>query len=261
MQTTTHYGFNIVEGTDIVNPLTQLNPNFTTLDTELYDVSLETIGNATEVVSGGVHAITRSDATKTTFKFVATGDFMEGNTFSVDGVAVTAKTLSGANVPGGAYVTGSIVIASLNGNNLTVYASDVEDVTADDVSVSGGGSVQDYIDNLGEKNLEVWEPVTNETWESLIGRIRDGSVKTIPANVIRTSIDGISGLIFHQDRRTGSTLWQYNSHYTSGGVVILYSISASPTSVAVRKYNLIAGTVENLTTQAASQVAIYGLDV
>ena len=53
MQTTTHYNFNIVEGTDIVNPLTQLNPNFTVLDTELYDVSLETIGNATEVVSGG----------------------------------------------------------------------------------------------------------------------------------------------------------------------------------------------------------------
>ena len=261
MQTTIHYNFNLVEGTDIVNPLTQLNPNFTSLDTELYDVSLETIGNATEVVSGGVHAITRADATKTTFKFVATGDFMEGNTFTVDGVAVTAKTLSGANVPGGAFITGSVVLASLNGNNLTVYATDVKTITADDVAVAGGGSVQDLIDNLGEKNLEVWEPVTNETWESLIGKIRDGSIKTIPANVLRTSIDGISGLIFHQDRRTGSTLWQYNSHYTSGGVVILYSISASPTSVAVRKYNLIAGTVENLTTQVASQVAIYGLDV
>ena len=35
MYTTTNYGFNIVEGTDIVNPLTQLNPNFTALDTDL----------------------------------------------------------------------------------------------------------------------------------------------------------------------------------------------------------------------------------
>lgn len=261
MQQTTHYGLNIVEGSDVVNPLTQLNPNFTKLDTELYNVSLETIGNATEVVSGGVHAITRSDATKTTFKFVATGDFMEGNTFTVDGNAVTAKTLSGADIPGGAYVTGSVVIATLNGNKLTVYATDVREVTAEDVSVTGGGSVQDFIDNIGEKNLEVWEPVTNETWESLIARMRDGSTKTLPANVLRTNIDGNSGVIFHQDRRTGSTLWQYNAHYTSGSVVILYSISASSSSVAVRKYNLIAGTVENLTTQPASQIAIYGLDV
>lgn len=261
MQTTNHYGLNIVEGTDIVNPLTQLNPNFTKLDTELYNVSLETIGNATEVVSGGVHAITRADATKTTFKFVATGDFMEGNTFSVDGVAVTAKTVSGADVPGGAYVTGSVVLAALNGTNLTVYVSDVKDVTADDVSVEGGGSVQDFIDNIGEKNLEVWEPTTGETWEGIFTRIRDYSVLTLPSNVLRLAMDGNSGLIFHQDRRTGSNLWQYNSHYCSGGVVILYSISVSSSSVAVRKYNLIAGTVENLTTQAASQVAIYGLDI
>lgn len=261
MQTTTHYNFNIVEGTDIVNPLTQLNPNFTSLDTELYDVSVDAVGTATEVVSGGVHALTRADATRPVFRFTATGDFQANDTFSVDGVSVTAKTVSGAAIPAGAYVTGSVVLAALNGGNLTVYVTDVKAVTADDVSVAGGGSVQDFIDNLGEKNLEVWEPVTNETWESLIARIRDGSVKTIPANVLRTSVDGISGLIFHQDRRTGGTLWQYNSHYCSGGVVILYSISASPTSVAVRKYNLIAGTVENLTTEVATQVAIYGLDV
>lgn len=261
MQTTTHYELNIVEGSDIVNPLTQLNPNFTKLDLELYNVSLETIGNATEVVSGGVHAITRSNATKTTFKFVATGDFMEGNTFTVDGNAVTAKTLSGADVPGGAYVTGSVVIASLNGNKLTVYATDVEEVTAEDVSVSGGGSVQDFIDNIGEKNLEVWEPVTNETWESLIARIRDGSVLTTPGNLLRCAVDGVSGLIFHQERRTSSNNWIYSSHYATASGVVLYAITATPSNAYVRKYNLTSGTVENLSTQTASQIAIYGLDV
>lgn len=261
MQTTTHYSFNIVEGTDIVNPLTQLNPNFTSLDTDLYDVSVDAVGTATEVVSGGVHALTRADTTRPVFRFTATGDFQANDTFSVDGVSVTAKTVSGASIPAGAYVTGSAVIGILNGSNLTLIVSDDKTYTASDITTNGGDTVQDFIDNLTERNLEVWEPVTNETWETFIARIRDGSVKTIPANVLRTSIDGISGMIFHQDRRTGSTLWQYNSHYTSGGVVILYSISASPTSVAVRKYNLIAGTVENLTTEVASQVAIYGLDV
>lgn len=261
MQQTTHYELNIVEGSDVVNPLTQLNPNFTKLDLELYNVSLETIGNATEVVSGGVHAITRADATKTTFKFVATGDFMAGNSFTVDGNAVTAKTLSGAAVPGGAYVTGSVVIASLNGNNLTVYATDVKAVTADDVSVAGGGSVQDFIDDLGEKTLEVWEPTTSETWESLIARLRDGSTKTTPANILRTNIDGIADVIFHQDRRQSGRVWQYNAHYATGNAVILYSISVSTSAVYVRKINLITGTIENIASQPASQVVIYGLDV
>lgn len=261
MQTTTHYGFNIVEGTDIVNPLTQLNPNFTNLDNELYDVSIASIGNATEIVSGGVHAITRADTTKNVFKFIATGDFQANDTFTVDGNAITAKTVSGANIPAGAYVTGSAVIGIMTGAILNLLVSDVKEITASDVTTASGDSVQDFIDNIGEKNLEVWEPVQNETWQSLISRMRDGSVLTLPANVLRTVIDGNSGLIFHQDRRTGSTLWQYNAHYTSGNVAILYSISASQSSVAVRKYNLIAGTVENLTDQPASQIAIYGLDI
>lgn len=261
MTTTPHYGFNIVEGTDLVNPLTQLNPNFTSLDTELYGISVDAVGTATEVVSGGVHALTRAGATRPAFRFTATGDFQANDTFSVDGVSVTAKTVSGAAIPAGAYVTGSNVLGVLNGTDLTLYVSDVKTYTASDIAVTGGGSVQDFIDNLGEKNLEVWEPTAGETWESLVARIRDGSTKTIPANVLRTTIDGNSGMIFYQDRRTGSTLWQYNTLYTSGGVAILYSISASSSSAAVRKYNLIAGTVENLSTEAAAQIAIYGLDV
>ena len=59
MQTTTNYGFNIVEGTDIVNPLTQLNPNFTSLDSDLKAVSDNTVDNATCIKTGTVHAVTR----------------------------------------------------------------------------------------------------------------------------------------------------------------------------------------------------------
>lgn len=261
MTTTTHYGFNIVEGTDLVNPLTQLNPNFTSLDTDLYNVSVNAVGTATEVVSGGVHALTRADATRPAFRFTATGDFQTNDTFSVDGVSVTAKTVSGASIPAGAYVTGSDVLGVLNGTDLTLYVSDVKTYTASDIAITGGGSVQDYIDNTTEKVLEAWTPNVGENWQTFIARVRDNSALTTPGNVIITTVDGVSGLLFHQERRTASNNWQYAAHYTTAAGVVLYVIQATSSAAYVRKYNLTTGVIENLSTDAASLLQIYGLNV
>lgn len=261
MQTTTHYSFNIVEGTDIVNPLTQLNPNFTSLDTELYDVSVDAVGTATEVVSGGVHALTRADATRPVFRFAATGDFQANDTFSVDGVSVTAKTVSGASIPAGAYVTGSAVIGILNGSLLTLIVSDDKAYTASDITTTGGGSVQDFIDGLTDQTLQTWTPNVGEDWQTFIARVRDNTTLTTPENVIRTTVDGVSGLIFHQERRTASNNWIYTSHYVTAAGCVLYAIIATPSAAYVRKYNLTLSTTENLSAEDAASLQIYGLNV
>lgn len=124
-RTTTNYGFNISEGSDIVNPLTDIFPNFESLDTDLKDVSDATFGVATELKSGTVHALTRDDKDKNVFKFTATSNFTAGDTFTVDGEQVSALTTSGEQLSTGCYVIGSEVIVAKKGTLLTFFISNV----------------------------------------------------------------------------------------------------------------------------------------
>ena len=62
MNQSTNYNFNLPEGTDLVNLLTQLIPNWSSLDTLLKGVENQAFTNCTEVVALGVHAITRINA-------------------------------------------------------------------------------------------------------------------------------------------------------------------------------------------------------
>ena len=124
-RTTTNYGFNISEGTDFVNPLTDIFPNFESLDTDLKDVSDATFGVATELKSGTVHTLTRDDQDKSVFKFTATSNFTAGDTFTVDGEQVSALTTSGEQLSTGCYVIGSEVIVAKKGALLTFFISNV----------------------------------------------------------------------------------------------------------------------------------------
>lgn len=124
MQTTTNYGLNIVEGTDIVNPLTQLNPNFTALDTDLKAVSDLTIDAASCVKTGTVHAVTRTLANNI-FKFTATGNWVTGDTMTVDGISVSVFLADGEAPLTGAYVINSEVLCILNGTRVTLFVNQV----------------------------------------------------------------------------------------------------------------------------------------
>ena len=90
MRNTTHYNLNIVEGTDIVNPLVVDNPNYEAIDEAMWNNAVTGIPLATELKGGTIHAITRSNREASMFRFVATSDFVAGETFTVDGVQVTA---------------------------------------------------------------------------------------------------------------------------------------------------------------------------
>ena len=122
---TTYYNFNKPEGTDLVNPLVDTNPNWDALDADLHEFNERSISNCTEVISLGVHAISRLDQTAKFLKWIATGNFTAGDTFTVDGLVVAASTPSGGTLATGAYVTGAVVLACLNADNsaMTVYVS------------------------------------------------------------------------------------------------------------------------------------------
>lgn len=131
MQTTTNYGLKIYEGTDLFNPLTVENMNTSDLDTIVKGVSNAAVGTATELLTGTVHALTRSDTARNVFHFTATANFEAGETFEVDGVQVTAKTPDGQNLSTGAYVINSSVLCILDGTLLTVIVNPAKALDAD----------------------------------------------------------------------------------------------------------------------------------
>ena len=122
MTTTTYYDLNIVEGTDIVNPLIVDNPNYAKIDNVMHDNAVSGVTLATEIANATVHAITRENSECAVIRFIATSTWKAGDSVTVDGVPVTALLPSGETLPDGAYVINANVLCILTGTNLTVYA-------------------------------------------------------------------------------------------------------------------------------------------
>lgn len=123
MTKTANYNLNIIEGSDIVNPLTDTAPNFEIIDEEMFKNKNAGIGTATELLSGTVHTLTRENPNGAMFRFIATAKYTSGETFAVDGVQVTALLPTGETLPTGAYVIGSTVLCCLVGTVLTIFAT------------------------------------------------------------------------------------------------------------------------------------------
>lgn len=143
MENTTNYGLRKYQSGDLFNPLTVNNPNLDDIDTDMKAISDRAIGRATELVSQGVHAITLLDTDCKTFKFVATGNYSAGETFTVNGIQANAYTPSGSALTSNAFVTGSIVLGALNedGTAITFYVNG--SAVADD-SLKLGGELPSY---------------------------------------------------------------------------------------------------------------------
>lgn len=155
MTTTPNYSFTIAEGTDTVNLLTQSYPNFTNLDTILK--TIEDTGITTSVATkvGTVFNIVRTNTDLAVMRFVATANYVAGDTFTVDGVAVTATAMNGTALPTGAFVINQSVECILNGAVLTVVGvAGITSIDASDVTYDNTGSglvatdVQDAIDEV-----------------------------------------------------------------------------------------------------------------
>ena len=134
MTTTTYYDLNIVEGTDIVNPLIVDNPNYEKIDETMHNNAVAGVTIASEIANATVHAITRENSECAVIRFIATSEWKAGDTATVDGVPVTALLPSGETLPDGAYVINANVLCILTGTNLTIYAERKKVENANDIA-------------------------------------------------------------------------------------------------------------------------------
>ena len=144
MQNTENFNLKVYEGEDLFNPLTVENVNIQSIDTQMKKNENHAVGDATELVSGTVHAITRLTPDAPMLRFTATSRFTAGDTFTVDGVQVSALTVSGEQLPDGAYIIGSEVLAYLKGTLLTVFTSQGTLATAKNALKLGGNDPEYY---------------------------------------------------------------------------------------------------------------------
>lgn len=123
MTNTTNYNLKKVEGGDLFNPLTQINPNWDDIDEAMKANQEASVTNATHNKSGTLHAIVRSTAGVPVLRFTATGDFRTGDTFTVDGQNVTARLPDGSSLPDYAFRINSNIIAIQAGGVLTIVTN------------------------------------------------------------------------------------------------------------------------------------------
>ena len=177
MENTTNYSLRKYQSGDLFNPLTMNNPNLDDIDTDMKAISDRAIGRATELVSQGVHAITLLDTDCKTFKFVATGNYSAGETFTVNGIQANAYTPSGSALVSNAFVTGSVVLGTLNedGTAITFYVTG--SAVADD-SLKLGGELPSYYAtqlDMTRANTEITN-LKNQAGNTSIVGIGDGTL-------------------------------------------------------------------------------------
>ena len=172
MTNTTYYHLNIVEGSDIVNPLTVDNPNYEKIDETMHNNAVSGVTLATEIANATVHAITRENSECAAIRFIATSEWKAGDTVTVDGVPVTALLPSGETLPDGAYVINSNVLCILTGTNMTVFAERKKTDNANEIKYkeTNVGAELDEVDTnfnqlgnsvfLADGILNAWDEIT-----------------------------------------------------------------------------------------------------
>lgn len=192
MSLTPNYGMNIPASTDTVNLLTQNYPNFNILDTALKSVSDSAVTVAVETKVGTVHNLVRSDSDRAVIRFTATSDYIAGDTFTVDGNAVTVVTPGGTSIPDRGFVINSNVLGILVGAVLTLLVGGgLTSVDASDVDYDNTGSgltatdVQNAIDELATR------PVVTDASDVDY----DNTVSGLTATDVQSAIDELKALI------------------------------------------------------------------
>lgn len=154
MQYTTNYNLITVEGTDTVNPLVQMNPNFTDIDSIMKDNADATVARATCIKSGTNHAVTTVNADAAMQRFTATGNWETGDTMTIDSVPVSVYLPDGTAPQTGCFVINTEVVIAIQGTRVTLYAAPSLSQQASDISYDNTGSglsstnVQDAIDEI-----------------------------------------------------------------------------------------------------------------
>ena len=207
---TTNYGYNISEGSDLVNPLVDIFPNWEAIDGDLKNVSDDAVGRATELTTGTVHALTRSDTDRNVFVFTATSNFTAGDTFTLDGTQVSALTPAGEQLATGCYIIGSDVLVAVHGTLMTMYVSPTKVADSDKLdghdstyfaTASGVSDLSDDLDGVSDK---VGTGVLTTTAQDCVGAINElnsdlsgntSSITMSPSGVIDNMTSATNSLV------------------------------------------------------------------
>ena len=246
MNTTTNYGLKQYEGTDLFNPLTVENVNMGDIDTALKAVSDHAVGAATELTTGTVHAITRSDTDRNVFAFVATSNYESGDTFTLDGTQVSALTPDGQPLATGSYVIGSTVLCALHDTLITVYvnpakAKDSDKLDGHDSSYFATDSDLDTVaGTIGAISDKVGSAVLTTTAPDLSGAVNELntqlSVSTnivTPTSVIANCTTNITNKVYGGHVMTININLTANANISANIDVIVLPDNIKPMSTIV----------------------------
>ena len=236
-QTTPNFGFNIAEGTDTVNLLTQCYPNFTSLDSILQGIKETGVTTAVATKTGTNFAVVRTDTDCNFFRFVATANYAAGDTFTVDGVSVTATSPAGTALPAGAFVINQSVIAVLNSAVLTLFVGGgAANIDAEDVDYDNSGSgltatdVQAAIDELasGAGTIAASSVTYDNTLSGLTAADVQAAIDELKALIPATPQYVTTGLSIVAGRCTINT----GGYYIDNGYVYVDITITTPASVS-----------------------------
>lgn len=190
MTRTSNYDLIVVEGSDKVNLLTQMNPNTEKIDEVMKTNEKSGVQVATELLSGTVHAITRTVKSASMFKFTAVSNYTSGDTFTVDGVQVTALLTSGEALGTGAYIIGSEVLCSLKDTLLTVYTQGGTVKLAEDSEKLGGNLPEYYAKQNELDNVKIVSENANS-----LSRSNSDKINTINLTIGNDDISSVGSTI------------------------------------------------------------------
>ena len=207
MQNTENFNLKVYDGEDLFNPLTVENVNMNAIDTQMKKNENHAVGDATELVSGTVHAITRLTPDAPMLRFTATSRFTAGDTFTVDGVQVSALTVSGEQLPDGAYIIGSEVLAYLKGTLLTVFTSQGTLATAKNALKLGGNDPEYYATasavQTAQETATAAGNLANEVNNSLENKLDVSKIVTTESKAYTSDANGIIDLELHSNNVYG----------------------------------------------------------
>lgn len=252
MTTTTYYNLNIVEGTDIVNPLTVDNPNYEKIDEAMHDNAVAGVTLATEIANATVHAITRENSDCAVIRFIATSQWKAGDTATVDGVPVTALLPSGETLPDGAYVINANVLCILTGTNLTIYAERKKAENANEIAYNDT-TVGAELDNINS-NLE-WKLIGRSLGATAI--VADFSIYKELKICARNNADN-SCNVLTMDILTSLFAIGKNNFFSSGNYVTSTSNTGAVIFGTLQQLQLAKLQINGNDVTANSELIIYG---
>lgn len=105
------------------------------------DVNATCILECNHTKSDTVHALTTQNTTTENLKFIATADYVHGDTFTLNGTAITARMPDGNALSDGFFKMGAVVFGFVRGTNIYFvggcgYAVSVVDVLPDTLAAN-----------------------------------------------------------------------------------------------------------------------------